>query len=129
MEPAEPSVASDRARLRGEVQGLRVELSQWQANWLYLELRAYWRAPADLGLTPAPASLWDKLAAGFGGQDVTVGDPAFDRAIRVGAHEPARVRALRGPALRDALASWIDAGSDFVITDECVLCDGKGPCG
>jgi hypothetical protein len=119
MDPAEQSLGSRRARLTGVIDGHAFELSQWQANYVYLDARAFRRVPGDLGLALAPAGLWDKLASAFGGGDVAVGDPTFDRAFCVRAQDPSRVAALLDPALRSTLGPWADM--NFVATDEDVL--------
>jgi len=80
------------------------------------------RLPAVLpDLLVTPEGLGDRIAKRFGGQDITCGSDAFDKAYRVRAADEDYARALLGPVVTDwllgpgqPLAPWRVAGPDLL---------------
>ena len=74
--------------------------------------------PLDLGLCVKKqgglSSVWLRLS---GGQDVQIGDAAFDEAFLVEGDEPHRVRALLSSSIRELLLAVSSGGNDVYLTD------------
>jgi hypothetical protein len=59
--------------------------------------------PLGAGLSLKPEGMMDRLASFFGGDDIEIGDDAFDRAFRVKCHDAELARALLDEGVRGRL--------------------------
>lgn len=110
-------VKRDAHALEGVLDGQRVSIRQVHGEFTLVDFEAFFDPPADLQLLLAPEGVVSKVKALFGGRDIQVGDPEFDAAFQIRAHEPERARALFGPELRKMLMPWRAAGNTFRVDD------------
>jgi hypothetical protein len=79
-------------------------------------------ATGDLGV--GREGFWDMLGKAFGGQDVQLGDPAFDKMFRVTTSQPAMAPALLTPAARQALLAAQEVASGLGVAGGAVRWKG-----
>lgn len=118
MEPETQSAGVSTALLWGNVEGTRMEIYQWQGDFLHVYLRAYFTPPLDLGLSLEPAGLADLVGGLLGRHDLQTGHAALDNAFAIHAREADRAVQLFQPTLVEQLLAWKQTGASFQITDE-----------
>jgi hypothetical protein len=120
LSPEKPSALDADVHLDGVVEGVRVHVHQWQAQFVHLFFTAQLELPLDLRLDIKPAGIVSKVGELLGKHDIHTGDEAFDAAFDVHGDEPDRVKALLTPAVRASLLGWKKANADFRLTDDGV---------
>ena len=120
------------ARARG-LQGLDTPLCMWgtlegvalrayavRAGRLCyaLEIQVGLPQPLGLGLQIRPQHTFDRLSSLFGAQDIELGDPPFDGAFVVKAHEPAAVRELLDAPTRATLLAVHQSVGALSVSDD-----------
>jgi hypothetical protein len=102
-------------RLAGTYRGVRVAAfeesrSGSKGNSTSTVLRAWYPTPLPFDLHMAKEGVGARIAKAFGGQDVEIGEPAFDAAVRVRSSDPAAVKAWFGsPTRRQATVAAVAA--------------------
>lgn len=88
----------------GPVEGVELHLAvRWMDHGRELTLRVLEPLTSDLALAPE--------ASAGSAQDLRVGDPVFDRVVRVTSGDPARALAILDPATRDLVTTAVSNGA------------------
>jgi hypothetical protein len=83
-----------------------------------LEIQVGLGQPLGLGLQIRPQHTFDRLSALFGAQDLELGDPPFDAAFVVKAHEPGAIRELLDAPTRAALLAVHQGVGALSLSDD-----------
>lgn len=101
---------------------LAVRFRRSAASRYTLELHATPLEPGpECGLTVRPATLGDRAAVLFGGEDIEIGEPRFDRAFRVRCLQPARARAIFDEEMRATLFEISSLSEELTLTERSLL--------
>ncbi len=117
-------------RMRGRVDGYPVAVDTFyhrvgRERRLYTGYRVAF-PPLGLGLGMTRARLFSRLKTFFGGQDIEVGDAAFDRDIIVRGEYPERVAAFLTPVRRMAVHRFLAEYPNGVIADRWLRWQTRG---
>ncbi len=120
IDPSEGAFTLAKHTIDGVLDGVRLQVYQWQGQYVHVEFTAWLNPPADMRLVIEPAGIGSKLGHFLGKHDIEIGEPTFDAAFTIKADEPERAKKLFTPELQEVLLGWKRAGANLRITDETV---------
>jgi hypothetical protein len=82
--------------------------------------------PSGVGMSLSSAAGWQGVVSAFGGQDVEIGDPAFDARFILKTNNPDRIRRYLTPPRVAALKGLHDQHRGFVLTDDSLVLETPG---
>jgi hypothetical protein len=113
------SLDVERHVLEGTYAGVRVRLSLATDDGTpHTQVRVFFPRPLGLGFSIARQGLVDSIVSFFGGQDIQLGDPAFDDAFVIkGQPEDAVRQLLASPEARARLLAILSRASRLTMSD------------
>lgn len=123
LSPAQPGMMTFAFDLAGEIDGHPVSLRRLCGSGARIDITSPIVPHLDLGFGFGRAGVVSKVSEWLGKRDIQVDDPEFDKAFTIRGDEPARVRALLGPEVRQAIAAI--TSPSFEITDAEFSCGSR----
>jgi hypothetical protein len=115
LSPPDPGMMTFNFVLAGNFDGHPIHLSRWCGKGARIDITSPLQPHLDLGFALTRSGVMSKVAEWLGKTDIQLDDAEFDRAFTIRGDEPARVRALLNPALRNTIAGI--TAKDFELSD------------
>ena len=99
--------------------GVRAEVTILEKSWATV-VSATFDPPLGVGLELSREGLLSSFGKMLGGQDIELGDPAFDRHFIVKGRDPDRVKLILEPDARAILLALDQSGGNLEVSDRAV---------